>query len=295
MSATHPKAASVRAEYGIDRAVIEQRVTPRPRIGQAFEMRAVPNGTGGTDLRLSGFASITCRDQNDNSAAYEMEDAFGTFIESVQTGAFRKTISEGCDTAFLLNHTGMTLSRTKSGTLKLSEEMTPFAFGHTGLYYEARLDPQNAQVQAMRSAVERGDLDECSFAFRVMRQEWNKAYDRRWITECSLDKGDVSLVNYGASPHTGGTVSLRQRWRRDKVADIAKQGGTGYDADDTCSRCGGSGSITLQGKSLKCPQCKGTGDSSHNAGTLDSPKLHVHIPDHTSRARIALERELGKS
>ena len=64
----------------------------------------------------------------------------------------------------------------------------------------------------MRSAVERGDLDEMSFAFRVMRQEWNSDYDRRWINEVSLDKGDVSLVNYGANPTTGGTVAIRQRF-----------------------------------------------------------------------------------
>jgi len=48
-----------------------------------------------------------------------------------------------------------------------------------------------------------------SFAFRVTRQEWNDAYDQRWITEVNLDKGDVSPVNYGANPHTGGMVSMR--------------------------------------------------------------------------------------
>lgn len=193
-------AAAIRSEY---RNVPETRISPRSE----FELREVPNGTGGTNLRFTGFASVT-------NADYEMEDWLGPWTESVSVGAFGKTLSEGADVAFLLNHSGMTLARTKPGTLKLSEvsegAKSPIS-GLTGLHTEAMLDPENMYVQAARSAVDRGDLDEMSFAFRVMRQEWNDDYDRRWINEVSLDKGDVSLVNYGANPTTGGTVALRQK------------------------------------------------------------------------------------
>ena len=190
----------------------ELRGGPESRMstGPQFELREVPNGTGGTNLRFTGFASVT-------NAEYEMEDFLGPWVESVSVGAFGKTLSEGADVAFLLNHTGQTLARTKSGTLKLSEvtegNKSP-VYGITGLHTEADFDPQNMYVQAMRSGVERGDLDEMSFAFRVLRQEWNSDYDRRWINEVSLDKGDVSLVNYGANPTTGGTVTMRQRFTR---------------------------------------------------------------------------------
>ena len=188
----------------------ELRNVPESRIstGPKFELREVPNGTGGTNLKFTGFASVT-------EVEYEMEDWLGPWVESVSTGAFKKTLDEGADVAFLLNHQGMTLARTKPGTLKLSEETDGAAspvYGVTGLHSEALLDPQNFYVQAMRSAVERGDLDEMSFAFRVMRQEWNKDWTRRWINEVSLDKGDVSLVNYGANPSTGGTVTMRQKF-----------------------------------------------------------------------------------
>jgi hypothetical protein len=194
---------AVRADY---RGIPEQRISTGPH----FELREVPNGTGGTNLRFTGFASVT----GDN-ATYEMEDWLGPWTESISVGAFNKTLADGADVAFLLNHQGMTLARTKPGTLKLSAVQdgakSPI-YGVTGLHSEAMLDPQNMYVQAMRSAVDRGDLDEMSFAFRVVRQEWNKDWDRRWINEVSLDKGDVSLVNYGANPHTGGTVTLRQRF-----------------------------------------------------------------------------------
>lgn len=195
-------ARAIRGEY---RNIRETRVSPRSE----FELREVANGTGGTNLKFTGFASVT-----GDEASYEMEDWQGPWTESVSVGSFGKTIGDGADTAFLLNHTGMTLARTKPGTLKLSEETdsrrSPIP-GVTGLHTEADLDPQNMYVQAMRSAVERGDLDEMSFAFRVLRQEWNDDYTRRWINEVSLDKGDVSLVNYGANPTTGGTVTMRQR------------------------------------------------------------------------------------
>jgi HK97 family phage prohead protease len=194
---------AVRADY---RNIPEQRIST----GSHFELREVPDGTGGTNLKFTGFASTTGDD-----ATYEMEDWLGPWTESIGLTAFDKTLADGPDVAFLLNHSGMTLARTKPGTLKLSAvkdgSKSP-VYGVTGLHSEALLDPQNMYVQAMRSAVERGDLDEMSFAFRVLRQDWSKDWDRRWINEVSLDKGDVSLVNYGANPHTGGTVTLRQRF-----------------------------------------------------------------------------------
>jgi HK97 family phage prohead protease len=104
---------------------------------------------------------------------------------------------------FKVNHGGITLARTKSGTMRLAEDST-------GLHVEADLDPRSPDVQALRSAMERGDLDEMSFAFRVNSQEWSPDWSQRDITEVDLNKGDVSAVNYGANPATAGAV-LRSR------------------------------------------------------------------------------------
>lgn len=177
-----------------------------------FEMRDVPNGTGGNDVVFTGYASVTCADHDDESAVYEMGDWLGPWTESFIAGAFRKTLSESADVAFLVNHEGLNLARTKPGTLKLAEHTTGTP---TGLHSEARLDPHNPMVVALRSGVERGDLDEMSLAFRVVRQEWDEDYTRRWINEVNLNQGDVSLVNYGANPHTAGTVALRRAGEAD--------------------------------------------------------------------------------
>jgi HK97 family phage prohead protease len=108
------------------------------------------------------------------------------------------------DVVFLLNHEGMSLARTKPQTLKLVED-------GIGLHSEAKLDPINPHVIALRSAVERGDIDEMSFAFRVMSQTWDESYEDRTINEVNIHHGDVSAVNFGANPYTAGTVDLRGR------------------------------------------------------------------------------------
>jgi HK97 family phage prohead protease len=163
----------------------------RRRPFEGMELREQSNGT----LRFTGYASVT-------ETPYEMQDFLGDYTEVVRRGAFSKTLAEGADVPFKLNHDGMTLARTKSGTMRLSEDST-------GLHVEADLDPGNGQVRDIRSAMDRGDLDEMSFAFRVTRQEWSPDWTQRDITEVNLNKGDVSIVNYGANPHTQGLTSLR--------------------------------------------------------------------------------------
>jgi phage head maturation protease len=40
------------------------------------------------------------------------------FMERVQRGAFRKVLSDGADVRFLINHDGLPLARTASGTMR---------------------------------------------------------------------------------------------------------------------------------------------------------------------------------
>ena len=185
-----PRAA--RALY-LDAVKVHALDTPFHQV----EIRAKADGTGGTRLAFTGYASIT--DQG-----YEMQDWLGPFTEVVRGGAFSKTLSEDPDVAFLLNHGGPTMARTKAGSLRLSEDST-------GLLSEADLDPGREDVRTLQSAIDGGELDEMSFAFWVTRQQWSPDFAERDILEVALDHGDVSVVNYGANPHTGGTVGLRAR------------------------------------------------------------------------------------
>lgn len=159
------------------------------------QLRAKPDGTGGSVLQFTGYATVYER-------AYDMVDWWGfPYQEVMRAGAAKQTISQECDTSFLLNHGGHTLARTKPGTMTLTDDTT-------GVLTEADLDPRDPVVQSIQSAMERGDLDEMSMAFWITRQLWSPDYEQRDILEINLHKGDVSLVNYGANDATAG-ASLR--------------------------------------------------------------------------------------
>jgi HK97 family phage prohead protease len=126
---------------------------------------------------------------------YDMWDMFGPYTEELASSAFDATLQADPDVAFLFNHGGMTLARTRSGTLQLGTD-------DTGLWYEPRLDTGVQAVRDLRSGITRGDLTECSFAFRITRGEWSPDYSAYRITGVDIDRGDVSIVNYGANPAT---------------------------------------------------------------------------------------------
>ena len=116
----------------------------------------------------------------------------GGFAEIIARGAAAKSAKEA-DVRLLVNHTGMPLARTKSGTMQLESD-------EVGLRVRAELDPSNPAVAELRSAMARGDLDEMSFGFRAIRDQWSSDYNERTITEVKLY--DVSLVTYPANPAT---------------------------------------------------------------------------------------------
>jgi HK97 family phage prohead protease len=139
------------------------------------------------------------------AATYEPYDCYGGverggWIETIDRRAFDKTLRENPDVQLLLNHEGLPLARTTSGTLQLSADSR-------GLKVRALLDSTDPDVQRILPKMRRGDLNEMSFAFRVKDQRWDDTYNNRLITEVSLQRGDVSVVSYGMNPDTKVVVS----------------------------------------------------------------------------------------
>lgn len=117
----------------------------------------------------------------------------GGFTEIIERGATAKSINDGADVRLLFDHAGIPLARTASGSMRLiSDDM--------GMMVDADLDPESPYAQSVRSAITRGDADQMSFAFRVVRQEWNDDYTVRRIKEVALY--DASVVTYPASEAT---------------------------------------------------------------------------------------------
>ena len=153
------------------------------------EARQAEDGT----MRLRGYAAVF------NEASVPLP-----FIETIAPGAFRKTLSETPDVRLLINHEGLPLARTKNGTLTLTED-------DRGLYMDAVI-ADTSEGRDLYKLVERGDVDQMSFAFRVIRQKYNDDRSQRTLTEVSLADGDVSVVTYPAYPTT--TVEAREHLKR---------------------------------------------------------------------------------
>src|SRR5690348_9064457 len=90
--------------------------TSRERLVRAYPAEFNTRGVGGSGLvRLTGYASTF--DQ-----PYEMYDAFGPYTETVHRGAFDLTLALRPDVAYLSNHGGLTMARTKSGSMHLATD-----------------------------------------------------------------------------------------------------------------------------------------------------------------------------
>lgn len=129
----------------------------------------------------------------------EEADIGGFFREVIEPGAFSEAIGRD-DVVFLINHDGLPLARTRSGTLTLFED-------ERGLKISTRLDVNDPDVSRIAGKMKRGDLDKMSFAFFPEVQEWDDSGEipLRTIRKAALH--DVSIVTTPA--YDGTEIGLR--------------------------------------------------------------------------------------
>ena len=96
-------------------------------------------------LRVEGYAAVFG----------EETDIAGLFREVIEPGAFKDAIGRD-DVVFNINHDGLPLARTRSGTLELSED------GH-GLKMQTTLRNDDPDAARIIPKMQRGDLDKMSF------------------------------------------------------------------------------------------------------------------------------------
>lgn len=167
-------------------AAIESPLRGESRMTLRCELRV---GDDEPTVRVVGYASTY-----DKPYPIWGGPANGGFDEVIAPGAFDKSVRERMDDVrFLINHDQVPVARTKSGTMTLKSD-------DIGLFVDADLDPANPDVQRLRSAMSRGDIDQMSFAFEVTRQSWSPDYSTRTIQEVKLY--DVSVVTYPANDQT---------------------------------------------------------------------------------------------
>ena len=172
------------------------------RPAQKLEVREAQSG----EVRVSGYAAVFGEETNIG----------GMFTEQIQRGAFKDAIGRD-DVVFLINHEGLPLARTRSGTLTLEED-------ERGLYIEASLDATDPDVRSIVPKMKRGDLDKMSFAFVPTRQSWDDSSEmpKRMIEEAQLY--DVSIVTTPAYNGTEiGLRSLEQHRKQSTKSQAARR------------------------------------------------------------------------
>lgn len=122
--------------------------------------------------------------------------------ESVAPGAFANTLSD--DVRALINHdTTLVLGRNKAGTLELREDAR-------GLWGKITINPNDSDAMNLYERVKRGDVDQCSFGFDIVKEdtEFREDGSIHWtIREVKLY--EVSCCTFPAYEDT--SISARER------------------------------------------------------------------------------------
>lgn len=165
----------------------------------------------GQEKRIIRFEGVEIREAEGGgneihgyAAVFNEATRIWDFDEMIAPGAFARTLAAGPDVRATIEHEGglTTIGRTRNGTLSLAEDQR-------GLRVVIRPPDTQAGRDAL-TLVREGYVDQMSFMFRPVVQEWRYGEDGetplRVLKDIDLDDGDVSIVTYPAYPQTSAEV-----------------------------------------------------------------------------------------
>ncbi len=179
--------------------------------GKIHVRKAAAEGDTPAVITIRGYAAVFST----------LSDNLGYFREQIAPGAFDGVLQD--DVRCFFNHEEhLILGRTASGTLRLSVDKK-------GLAYECDL-PDTQTARDLAASMERGDVDQSSFAFRIAPNgdSWDEDPDTggtiRTITKIAR-LYDVSPVSIPAYPDASIALRRLTDWRKDHpdAASIAKR------------------------------------------------------------------------
>jgi HK97 family phage prohead protease len=174
---------------------------------QKLEQRRVSGaglraGSQGAEKIITGYAA----------SFNVLSQDLGGFREQIAPGAFTQALTSDEDAKMLFNHSpNFILGRRKNNTLTLEQDQR-------GLKFRCVL-PDTQQARDLHASIERGDVDECSFAFYVPDgcDDWDFAEEngvrfKRRTLRNGIRLSDVSAVVYPAYDAPGSTeVNARNK------------------------------------------------------------------------------------
>ncbi len=155
-----------------------------------FETRSDENG----DLHISGHFAVF----NSN---YEIGPGMS---ESIAPGAFLDELKG--DVRALTNHdTTLVLGRTTAGTLRIWED-------DTGLAGDILINPKDSDAMNTYERVLRGDVNQCSFGFRILEEDTEYRNDGsvHWTIR-KVELHEVSVCTFPAYEATNVQARSQER------------------------------------------------------------------------------------
>lgn len=152
-----------------------------------FETRAEENGK----KYISGYFAVF-------NSEYEI---WPGAVETVADTAFDEALSD--DIRCLIDHeTRLVLGRNKANTLTLKADSR-------GLWGEVEINENDQDAVNLYERVKRGDVDQCSFGFDILDEEFEDREDTVKWTIKKVKLYEVSIVTFPAYEDT--SVSARKR------------------------------------------------------------------------------------
>ncbi|USK40168.1 HK97 family phage prohead protease [Cytobacillus firmus] len=160
------------------------------------------------ELRTIDITNLRTRDAvNDQpavisgyAAVFNSKTSIGDYFEEViMPGAFSNSIATNSDIRALFNHDwNNVLGRTKSGTLRLSED-------DRGLKFEVEL-PNTSLAKDLAESMSRGDINQCSFGFFATEETWDYSVEPALRTINEVELYEISVVSIPAYEDTEVTL-----------------------------------------------------------------------------------------
>ena len=143
------------------------------------------------EMYISGYFAVF-------NSEYEM---WPGAVESIADTAFDGALAD--DIRCLIDHeTRLVLGRNKAGTLTLKVDAR-------GLWGEVKINPNDRDAVNLYERVKRGDVDQCSFGFDILDEEFEDRGDSVKWTIKKVKLYEVSVVTFPAYEET--SVSARKR------------------------------------------------------------------------------------
>ena len=187
----------------------ESKTDDTERRTHTVEMRVKDAAYGKKTPTIEGYAA------NFNSLSEDL----GGFREMLMPGCFKNAISTS-DVRALFNHDpNLILGRNTSGTCRLVED-------EKGLRFEVD-PPETSYASDLQVSMRRGDINQCSFGFKVAEEgdTWAKDSAGMWIRSIfNVERlFDVSPVTYPAYASTSCAVRSMIQKQNDEEAETKRK------------------------------------------------------------------------